>query len=187
VSGRKCRRTWAAADCEWRAILLRLSCKTRYRWMATLRSISRLGRSFRSGSRYRSAFQNRAGRHRERSRGRPRRGPPGAARARGAHFSSVDWTISWTSRRSERSSSVCRRRAVGALEHDAHRRQNLAEIVVQLARNRPEGALLHPDELARELAAALRESRHTVEPFSGCIGQVQGRETIRMSISATNR
>jgi hypothetical protein len=63
----------------------------------------------------------------------------------------------------------------GALEHDPHRRQDLAEIVVQLARNRTESALLHADELPRQFAAALREVGHLVEHSAVVLNQVEGR------------
>ena len=66
-----------------------------------------------------------------------------------------------------------RRAPSGALQHGADRRQNLAELVVQLARDGAERVLLHRDQLLRQLAAPLRKRRHLLEHPPVVLDQVQ--------------
>src|ERR1035441_2715368 len=51
----------------------------------------------------------------------------------------------------------------GALQHGSDRRQDLAEIIVQVAGDGAEGAFLHGDQLLRQLAAPRRKLRHLLK------------------------
>ena len=56
----------------------------------------------------------------------------------------------------------------GALQHGADRGEDLAEIVVQFARDGAEGVFLHGDQLLRQFAAPLRKRRHFARTRGGC-------------------
>src|ERR1035441_1398573 len=64
----------------------------------------------------------------------------------------------------------------GALQHGSARRQNLPEIVVQVAGDGAEGVFLHGDQLLRQLAAPRRELRHLFKHAPVILHQVEAGE-----------
>ena len=64
----------------------------------------------------------------------------------------------------------------GALQHGPDGGENLAEIVVQVARDGAEGALLHGDQLLRQFAAAGRKRGHFLKQAPVVIHQVKAGE-----------
>src|SRR5450759_4952038 len=64
----------------------------------------------------------------------------------------------------------------GALQHGADGREDLAEIVVQVAGDGAEGVFLHGDQLLRQLAAPRREHRHLFKHAPVVLYQVEAGE-----------
>ena len=60
-----------------------------------------------------------------------------------------------------------RRVSAGAAEHRAHRGQDLAELVVQLARDLAQRRFARGDQLLRELAALVRQRRQLARTAAG--------------------
>src|ERR1017187_5071640 len=69
-----------------------------------------------------------------------------------------------------------RKSTAGALQHGSDRREDLAEIVVQVARDGAECVFLHGDQLLRQLAAPRREFRHLLKQAPVILHHVEAGE-----------